>query len=77
MFNPQDAASAASTQADAITAKANTVNSSALHFAGYYAHQSASAAWSAIGTTTAKIAAHSTQAQTHLTTANQLKAAGK
>jgi hypothetical protein len=73
----QDAAVKASADADSITAKANTLNTSQLHFAAYQAHQAASAAWNVAGTSTAKAAIAQTTATNHLTTANSLKAAGK
>jgi hypothetical protein len=77
MSTAQDAAVKASADADAITAQANTRNTSQLHFAAYQAHQAASAAWNAAGTSTAKAAIAATTATNHLTTANSLKAAGK
>jgi hypothetical protein len=74
---PQDLAVKASADADAISAKANTLNTSQLHFAAWQAHQAAAAAWQAAGTSTAKTAIAQSTATNHLTTANSLKAAGK
>ena len=76
-MSAQDAAIAASAAADTITLQANALNTSQLHFAGYAAHNAALAAWTVVGTSTAKASAHAAQAAAHLTTANQLKAAGK
>jgi hypothetical protein len=77
MSAQQDAAIIASANADAITLQANVLNTSQLHFAGNAAHNSAVAAWNVVGTPSAKVAAHTAQAAIHLTTAIQLKAAGK
>ena len=77
MSTAQDNAIALSAAADAVTAQANLINSSQLHFAGNQAHLAAAAAWTSVGTPTAKIAAAQAQANVHLTTAVQLKAAGK
>ena len=77
MSAAQDNAIAQTNLADAITAQANSKNTSVLHFSGYQAHNMAAAAWQALGTSTAKTMYHATQASNHLTTANQLKAAGK
>lgn len=74
---PQDLAVAASLAADAITALANSKQTSALHLQAYYAHSAAAAAWTASGTNPVKAAAVAAQANTHLTNANSLIAAGK
>jgi hypothetical protein len=73
----QDAALIATATADALSAQANTLNTSQLHFAANAAHTQAQAAWNVQGSTTAKAAVHAAQAANHLTTANQLKTAGK
>ena len=72
----QDNAYALTAAADQITALANTLQTSALHYQGNSAHLAAQAAWNQIGLTQ-KVIYHQTQAAIHLTCAAQLKAAGR
>lgn len=71
-----DNANTLSAAADAVTAQANALQTSQLHYMGYSAHIAAQAAWNGIGLTQ-KVIYHQTQAATHLTCAAQLKAAGR
>jgi hypothetical protein len=72
----QDNAYALTATADAITAQANTLQTSQLHYQGCNAHNAAAAAWNAL-VVIQKTTYHQVQAATHLTCAAQLKAAGR
>lgn len=73
----QDSAFAATATADNLTALANAQQTSILHFQANQAHSFAANAWLAVGTPIAKQSYHSNLAAVHLTTAIQLRTAGK
>jgi hypothetical protein len=75
--SPTDAALDLTQKANALSAAANNQNTSQLHYAASFAHQSAVSAWTATGATTAQATASQTQSVNHATTAAQLKTAGR
>ena len=77
MSTAQDSALTLTAQADALSAQANGSMTSAAHFRAQQGHVLATSAWQVINTASAKTAYHNSLAQIHLTTANQLKAAGR
>jgi len=77
MSAAQDNAFAATAVADNLTNLANVSMSSTQHFQANQAHSMAAVAWSSVGTPTAKIAYHNNLSAVHLTTAIQLRTAGK
>ena len=76
MTAAQDNAYTFAAAADALTAQANTLQTSQLHFMAQQAHIQAAAAWIAAGVPQ-KATLSTVQAAIHATCAPQLKTAGK
>ena len=72
-----DAATAATAAADNLTALAYAQQTSILHFQANQAHNLAANAWLSVGTPTARQSYHNNLASVHLTSAIQLRTAGK
>ncbi len=76
MAQPLDNALAATVAADAVTAQANLIQTSQMHYSGAAAHNAAQAAWNCVGVMQ-KATYHATQAAVHMSCAASLKAAGR